>query len=210
MITRIKGKLCALSETSAYIEVDPFEYEVFIPQFVYRQLTGKLNEEISLTTIEYIDGNPQKGRLVPRLIGFLTDVEKEFFDVFCSVDGVGVKTALKAINRPARDVAIAIEEQNIKELSTLPGIGPSTAERIVAKLRKKMTRFALMVKREDGSNTSAAQSDFLSDAYEALLTLGHTSSEARQRIDNVMEQSGKKLKSVEDVLRAVYELERHD
>jgi Holliday junction DNA helicase RuvA len=209
MITKIRGKLTGLTDTVAYLDIGAFEYEVYVPQFVQRQLAGKIGEQIELKSIEYIDGNPQKGKLVPRLIGFLTDVEKDFFDVFCSVDGVGVKTALKAINRPVRDVAIAIEEQNVADLCTLPGVGQSTAERIVAKLRKKMTRFALMVKKAGETGASAEQgADLVVEAFEALLVLGHSSVEARQRIDRVMLAKGKRLKTVEDVLRAIYEDER--
>ncbi len=94
MITKITGLLVRLSSTEATLAVGAFEYEVFIPEFVRRQLQSKIGEEISLRTIEYIEGNPQKGRLTPRLIGFANDVEREFFDAICSVDGVGVKKAL--------------------------------------------------------------------------------------------------------------------
>jgi Holliday junction DNA helicase RuvA len=208
LITRIRGQLTSLSDTSAYIQVDHFEYEVFIPQFVQRQLQGQIGETVELRTIEYIDGNPQKGKLIPRLIGFISDVERDFFDVFCSVDGVGVKTALKAMNRPVRDVAIAIEEQNVTDLTTLPGIGASTAERIVAKLRKKMTRFALMVRKPGSTATEELGPDLLQESYDALVILGHSSQEARQQVDRVMSTKGKRIKTVEDVLRAIYEEER--
>ncbi len=103
---------------------------------------------MSLRTIEYIEGNPQQGRLTPRLVGFMNEAEVEFFELICSVDGVGVRKALRAIVRPVREVAAAIEEQNIEELVALPGVGPAVAERIIAKLRRKMARFALMVARD--------------------------------------------------------------
>ena len=120
MITRITGKLVALGETAAQIEAGPFHYEVLIPEFVRRQLHAKLDEEVSLQTIEFLEGNPQQGRMVPRMIGFLSQAEREFFDLICSVDGVGVKKALRAMVRPVREVATAIEDQDPKQLSTLP------------------------------------------------------------------------------------------
>jgi len=191
-----------LSATEATIAAGAFEYEVFIPEFVRRQLQSKIGEEVSLKTIEYIEGNPQKGRLTPRLIGFTNDVEREFFDAICSVDGVGVKKALRAIVRPVREVATAIEEQDVKQLSALPGIGPAVAERIVAKLRRKMAKFALMIERELPPDQST-DGDLLSEAYEALLSLGHSTADARQKIEAVAE-SGKKFKSIEDLLAEIY------
>ena len=71
-----------------------------------------------------------------------------FFELFCSVDGVGAKKALRAMVRPVKDVATLIENQDVKGLSGLPGVGPATGERIIAKLRRKMPKFALMVTAE--------------------------------------------------------------
>ena len=85
MITRITGTLSGLSETAAAIQAGHFEYEVLIPEFVRRQLQSKIGQEVSLKTIEYIDGNPQQGKLTPRLVGFMHDAEREFFQTFCQL-----------------------------------------------------------------------------------------------------------------------------
>ena len=205
MITRITGKLMSLNETEATLAVGAFDYAVLVPDFVRRQLQPLIGQEVSLKTIEYLEGNPQKGRLTPRLIGFMSDAEREFFDLICSVDGVGVKTALRAIVRPVREVARAIEEQDVDQLSALPGIGPATAERIVAKLRRKMAKFALMVATELPPDR-AVDYDVLAEGYQALVSLGHSPADARQKIDAVA-QSGKRFKSVEDLLMEVYRRE---
>ena len=141
MITRITGQLARLLDGEARIIAGAFEYQVYIPEIVRRQLQSQVDENISLSTIEYFEGNPQKGgRMTPRLVGFLHDAEREFFEMICQVDGVGVKKALGAMVRPVQDIATAIEEQDVKLLSTLPGVGPAVAERIIAKLRRKMAR----------------------------------------------------------------------
>ena len=145
MITKITGKLIALQESTLTLGVDHFEHEVLIPEFTRRHLQHELGKTVSLHTIEYLEGNPMQGRMTPRLIGFVSEVEREFFELFCSVDGVGVRKALRAMVRPVKDVATAIEEQDAKLLSSLPGIGPAMSERIVAKLRRRMPKFALMV-----------------------------------------------------------------
>lgn len=204
MITRITGKLVGLTDVCAFLQINGFEYEVLVPDLVRRQLQDKLNEEISLRTIEYLEGNPQQGRLTPRMIGFASDAEREFFQLFCSVKGVGVKKALRAMVRPVREVATAIEERDVKQLSTLPGVGAGMAETMIAALRRKMAKFALMVASDI---PESAVSDVLSDAYEALLSVGHTAQDAMSRIEAAKE-SGKKFKTVEDVLSEIYQTQR--
>lgn len=206
MITRITGKLVRLRDTDAGLEVGPFEYQVLIPELVRRQLQGRMDDTVSLWTIDYIDGNPQKGgRMTPRLIGFLHEAEREFFEMFCQVDGVGVKKALQAMVRPVQDIATAIEEQDVKGLSTLPGVGPAGAERIVAKLRRKMARFALLIGR-DTPSVDGPTRDVLQEGYEALLALGHSAGEARERIEQAA--GGGKFKTVEDLLQEIYRQNR--
>ncbi|MCA9118091.1 MAG: Holliday junction DNA helicase RuvA [Planctomycetaceae bacterium] len=204
MITKVTGRLVRLQDGAATIAVGAFEYEVFIPEFVRRQLQDQLDQEISLRTIEFFEGNPQQGRLIPRMVGFRTEAEREFFDLFCSVDGVGVKKALRAMVRPVQEVATAIEEQDVKQLSTLPGIGPAVSERVVAKLRRKMARFALLVSR-DMPEDASGDSSVIAQTAEALVSLGHTPLEARKKIEEVTgTDGGKKFKSVEDLLTAIY------
>lgn len=206
MITRITGKLVRLGEAEARIDIGAFEYEVFVPEFVRRQLQALLGDNVSLKTIEYMEGNPQQGRLTPRLVGFLSEAELEFFELVCSVDGMGVKKTLRSMVRPVREVAEAIEEQNVKELSLLPGIGPAMSERIVAKLRRRMAKFALMVAKEFPEEKTA-EKGVLGEALEALISLGFNSVEARDKIDAV--STGKtKFKTVEDVILAIYQQEK--
>jgi len=209
MRTRITGQLTELGETEATIDVGSFEYAVFVPDFVRRQLQGREGEEISLRTIEYLEGNPQKGRMTPRLIGFTSDAEREFFELVCSVDGVGVKKTLKAMVRPVRDVAEAIVERDAERLTLLPGIGPAVADRIIAKLHRKMTPFALMVGGDSAAGVSRAGRDLLGEALQALVGLGHSMSEARSKLEAVLGSGGdSSFKTVEDVLREVYRQQR--
>src|SRR6201993_5284219 len=70
--------------------------------------------------------------------------ELEFFELFCTVDKVGTRKAMKALVRPIREIANAIQRQDSKWLTTLPGIGTATAEQVIATLRRKVTRFAVL------------------------------------------------------------------
>lgn len=207
MISRISGTLSRLNGLDAYVELGGLEYHIYVPDFVRRQLQTKVGQPVSLRTVDYIEGNPQKGgRMVPRLIGFQSEAELEFFELICSVDGVGVKKALNSMVKPVKDVALAIEEQDARLLAALPGIGPAMAERIIAKLRRKMTRFALMVQRESAAEHETAN-DVVNDGHDALIALGHSSSDAREKIEQALRTQGK-FKSVDELIQAIYRNER--
>jgi Holliday junction DNA helicase RuvA len=207
MITRITGVLNRVLDDEVRVQVGALEYQVLVPEFVRRQIQTRTGQEITLHTSEYLDGNPMQGRVVPRLIGFNSEAELEFFELFCTVDKVGTKKALKALMRPVKEIADAIQRQDAKWLTTLPGIGPAGAEQIVATLRRKVTRYALLAPPGDATAETATahaiQGDVLEDAYRALLSVGHGPSEARDRLDKVL-ANGQTYKSVEDVLLAVY------
>ena len=203
MITKITGTPVVIAADTLTLAIDAFEYEVLIPEFSRRHLQNQIGKPISLHTIEYLEGNPMQGRLVPRLIGFLSSIEREFFQLFCEVDGVGVKKALRAMVRPVQEVATLIEEQDAKGLAALPGVGPATAERIIAKLRRKVPKFALLVSRETPTATDVEQ-DLLSEALEILRVLGHSEPEARRLLDDTVAKK-KTYKNVDALLHAVYE-----
>lgn len=208
MIVSISGTLSRVGEEAVAIEVPPFDYEVLVGDYTRRQLQPRQGESVRLQTLEFIDGNAaQGGRLTPRLIGFLTEPERQFFELFCSVDGVGTRKALRAMVRPVKELAVLIEQQDAKQLSALPGIGPATSERIIAKLRRKMPRFALMVDREGVGAAAEVPSTVITDTFDALLALGHSESDARSLIDEAT-ADGKKYKDSESLLTAIYQ-KRH-
>ena len=207
MITKLAGMVNRVLDEELRLQVGPVEYQVLLPEFVRRGLQSRLGQEVALHTMEYLEGNPMQGKMVPRLIGFASEVELEFFELFCTVDKVGVRKAMKALVRPIRDIADAIHRQDPKWLTSLPGIGAATAEQIVATLRRKVTKFALMAPVPTDGTQSAAPSavdgSLIEDAFQALLSVGHGPHEARELLDRVL-AAGTKLASVEDILMAIY------
>lgn len=206
MITRISGILQRVLDEEVRLLVGPLEYQVLVPEFVRRQLQAQLGRETTLAVFHYLEGNPNQGRMVPRLVGFVTEEEMDFFELFCEVDKIGVKKALKALARPPREIADAIQRQDGKWLTTLPGIGPGTAEKIVATLKRKVTRFALSGgASSEGTGGAVANipGALMEDAYQALLTVGHSPQEARSRLDKVLAEGGT-FSTVQEILLAVY------
>ena len=105
--------------------------------------------------------------------------------------------------RPVQDIARAIEQQDFKSVSTLPGIGAAMSERIVAKLRRKMGKFALIVPRDE-DNVSVVERSVVDDTYQILCSLGHSEVDARRLLDGAM-KGKRKFKDVEELLQAVYD-----
>jgi Holliday junction DNA helicase RuvA len=208
MITKIAGLVNRVLDEELRLQVGALEYQVLVPEFVRRNVQTRLGQEIALYTTEYLEGNPMQGKMVPRIIGFVSEAELEFFELFCTVDKVGVRKAMKALVRPIREIADAIQRQDPKWLTSLPGIGPATAEQIVATLRRKVTKFALMSSTvSDGATVSsrpAVDGSLIEDAYQALLSVGHSPHEARERLDRVLAVE-KKFSSVEEILLAIYQ-----
>jgi holliday junction DNA helicase RuvA len=213
VLTKVRGILQTVAEESLTLLVDPLEFEVLIPEHTRRQVQSKVGEPITLHTILYIEGGSMVSRLLPRLVGFTSAIDREFFEIFCSVDGVGAKKALRAMVRPVRELARSIQDQDVKLLATFPGIGEATAERIVAKLRRKVGKFALIVSSETATAGEVngapenAEPDVIRDTYSALLSVGHSESDARQAIDRVL-VGKKKFKSAADMIEAIYLLNR--
>ena len=202
MITRVSGTLERVEPTAVEVALGPTVHEVLVTELVRRSLQGKIGQPVVLHTLEYLEGNPTRGNLVPRLVGFLSEVEREFFELICEVDGVGVRKALRAIVRPVGEIAAAIEEQDAKSLAGLPGIGAATAERMIAKLRRRMPKFALLVAREAPAEAGGV-ADVLTETFEVLRSLGHSDTEARRLVDTLRGEK-KKPKDVQEALEAIY------
>ncbi|MEJ5277234.1 MAG: Holliday junction branch migration protein RuvA [Thermogemmata sp.] len=205
MITRMTGVLNRVLDEEVRLQVGPLEYQILVPETVRRQLQNRLGQEVTLHTLEYLEGVGSGNRFIPRLVGFHTEAELELFELFCTVEKIGIKKALKAMARPSHEIADAISRQDVSWLSTLPGVGAATAEQIVATLKRKVTRLAFTrdTAAATGDSAPRVDSQMIDDVYQALLALGHSPLEARQRLD-ILLASGKSFRSVEEALTLIY------
>lgn len=141
MICRLIGRVVAVGEHAAVIDVGNVCYEVLSPASALPDLQRLAGNEVTLFTIQYLDGNPAVGHLVPRLVGFLAESERDFFNELIKVKGLGMRKALRAMSVPANQIALAIENGDERALARLPELGKRTATHVIAQLRGKVGRF---------------------------------------------------------------------
>jgi Holliday junction DNA helicase RuvA len=144
------------------------------------------------------------GHLTPKLVGFLDPLDREFFETFTKVPGVGFMRALKCLIRPLNEIALAIERGDTELLKKLPYIGTKTAERIVTDLRGKMAKFALAPANQPLSVETESVSELKMEAIQVLEQLEYSRSEAQRMATEILARF-KNLKSIDEFLRKVFE-----
>ena len=204
MISYINGKIKRKTEECLFIDVNGIVYEVLIPKAVMNVLENNLfpDGNIELVTYHYLHVEPSRSK--PILIGFLNEVEREFFEQFITVSGVGPKAAVRALSEPISVIAEAIDTANLTLLKTLSGIGEQRAREIVAKLQGKVGKFCLIQDRiEQKVKGQQVKEDIQEEAMAVLLQLQYKKSEANEMIKKAI-GANPKLQTAEEILNQVY------
>lgn len=141
MIVYLEGSLFKLEEDRAVVLTNQVGYEVMLPVLVATRLQDKSKGDMVAFHIYYYQTERQPK---PTLIGFLDETDKDFFQHFISVEDIGPMKAVKALTMPVGEIALAIENDDLKALSRLKGIGARTAQKMVATLKGKVTGFISM------------------------------------------------------------------
>lgn len=210
MITEITGEVLyeRILRNSILLKAGPVCFEILVPSGIASRLRHTAESErrnpLTIFTIYYIDGGLGGGHLNPRLIGFLDPLDREFFEAFTTVPGVGFIRALKCLVRPINEIAQAIERGDAAFLKELPFIGAKTAERIVTELRGRMAKFALASRVEPLSIEKESDVELRAEASQVLEQLEYSHTEAQRMIEGIFARH-KGLKNVEDFLRKVFE-----
>ncbi len=199
MIARIAGQLEAVEQDRAVVSAGPVAYEVMVAPVAADRLRPEVGRRVTLHTLEYLDGNPAYGQMVPRLIGFLTETEKRFFLRYVSVQGIGIAKGLRSLVAPVGEIARAIEARDVARLADLPGLGRRTAEKIIAELCGKLDEFALAA----GGARAEEQPESKREAVAVLVELGLARPEAAERVDAAFERLGAEA-TVEDLVREAF------
>lgn len=206
MISSIKGILVQKKELSLIIEIGGFRYDVLVPMSVLNELKDKKEgDEIELITFHYYALDPSKG--IPMLIGFTNEVEKEFFEKFITVSGIGPKAAVKALNRPISEIARAIDSSDLEFLKKLPRIGEQKAKEIIAKLQGKVGKYGLMQDSFDPSDMGKSKKDVQEEAIQILIQLQYRKQEAQEMVKKAMDRDPG-ISTSEELLNEVYRQRR--
>jgi Holliday junction DNA helicase RuvA len=202
LISKIKGKISEIGPDRAFIDVDGLTYEIMLPSGLLDKFRQKADElPVELYTIYYIEGS-NVGNQYPRLVGFADPVQRDFFTMLTNVSGLGVKKALRSLVLPINIIARAIESEDVRRLTDLPGIGPRMADKIIAELKGRVAKFALM--RDDQPlATPARRPDFTSEVMEVLKQLQYKPAEIKMVIERAL-ATGKHFKSSEEMLQQIF------
>jgi holliday junction DNA helicase RuvA len=200
MITKVLGHLNKLLDDRIRLQVGAIEYELLVSEATKANLQARLGQEVTLHTRHYLEAGAMQSAIHPRLIGFETEHELDFFDLICTVDKIGVRKALKALCRPVQEIASAIQRSDIKTLSKLPGIGATTAEKIVSTLQKKVLPFS---SEGAGVTTGSITDPILNELISTLMRLGLSQYEARSRVDALI-ASGQRFATIEEAMIVAY------
>jgi Holliday junction DNA helicase RuvA len=199
MIGYLEGKLLQRDEERILLLANQVGYEVMLPVVVMEAIKGKaVGESLSLYIFYYQTERQPK----PVLIGFNLEAEREFFQLFISVEAIGPLKAVKALNLPVRQIARAIEERDVATLKNLRGIGERTARKIIATLEGKMGKFALI--RTSGEAAAAVGEDFQQQVVEVLISqLGYGRADARTMVVAAMKRN-RAIATPEELFEEVY------
>lgn len=202
MISQISGRIAQRTASGLLIDVQGLCYEVLVPAAILQALDGQsvADGTIRLYTFHYHHVEPS--RATPMLIGFTHEVEREFFERFITVSGVGPKAALRAISQPIPLIARAIDEGDLEFLRRLPGIGPQRAKEIVAKLQGKVGKYGLL-QMTAAPAPVGDEADAAAEALAILLQLQYKPSEAKVMVQQARQRLPAAA-TAEELLNEVY------
>jgi len=208
VIQKICGKIDSVGDDTVTLELGGIFYEILIPSGLAEPLKHQAREDhpVTLYTYYYIESSANASSLFPRLVGFTVPTDREFFKLFTTVSGIGVRKALKCLTMPVRDIARSIENRDTSLLKKLPGIGPRMAEKIVAELSGKATRFALSRSDRPLSIPEKKKVDFEEEIYDVLSQLGYKPAEIDHMLKKALEVKPD-VTSTEEMMALIFSLE---
>ncbi|HEX9918909.1 MAG TPA: Holliday junction branch migration protein RuvA [Pyrinomonadaceae bacterium] len=198
MIAHLSGKLIDRHATSVVLDVNGVGYEVTIPVTTFYELE-EAGQNVSLRIYTHVREDALQ------LFGFKTLRERELFQLLISVSGIGPKSAVAMLSgMNADEIITAIRQNNLARLTSIPGLGKKTAERLVIELRDKMANLSspaldAAVAAQEAAGAGGSEDALREDALSALVNLGYQRAAAEKAVANATQEGGDL--SVEVILR---------
>jgi len=191
MIAHLKGQLTYKSPEYTIVDVSGVGYQVFTPLSTYYALPDP-GQTVSLRVHTRVREDELK------LFGFLTEEEQTIFQKLITINKVGPKLALGILSgmSPA-DLISTIMNNDAARLSTIPGVGKKTAERLTLELKDKLADLALEMEHHP---EAAPKQGYYDDALSALVNLGYKKPEAEKALKTICNQNGKDA-SLEELIK---------
>jgi Holliday junction DNA helicase RuvA len=191
MIAYLKGILAEKSPTRALIDVHGVGYDVLIPVSSYDRLP-KVGDEAKVYTHLHVREDAHL------LFGFATLEEKELFLLLISVSGIGPKSAIGIISSVhPKDFRQAILTENLAMITSLPGVGKKTAQRLVIELKEKIARQFTA----ESVSVSTVAPDLTEEAVMALVSLGYGKNVAEKAVARALREPSERTLSLQELIK---------
>ena len=176
MLARLTGTLNEKSAGQLIVDVGGVGYEVFIPFSTYYEL-GEVGEKVTLRIYTHVRENELS------LYGFLTQREKDLFGLLIQISGIGPKLGVIVLSGlPADELVEAVLAGDLVRLTSIPGVGKKTAERMVLELKEKLDKLIPDRSAEESGRLSGGVSG---DVVSALVNLGYQRAGAEKAVREV-------------------------
>lgn len=194
MIGRITGRLLEISENLALVDVAGIAYEVLVSARAREALPGP-GGETTLHTHFVVREDAQL------LYGFVSAVERDLFRSYIRINGIGPRLGLAIVSSiTMRDLAVAVQANDVSALTRVPGVGKKTAERLLVEMRGKLPALPAL---EPAAVLDPGASE---EAERALVALGYKPGEAARVVASVvgeLEEAGTTAEVVRAALKRI-------
>jgi Holliday junction DNA helicase RuvA len=202
MIAYLAGKLLEKQANTVIVDVGGVGYEVTIPLSTFYEI-GEVGDAIELRIYTHVREDALQ------LFGFKSEREKQLYLKLISVQGIGAKSGITMLSGMSADeIIVAVRTDNLARLTSIPGVGRKTAERMVIELRDKLNDLSSTSTQQEltaaagGANLPADA--VYEDALSALTNLGYQRNAAEKALKQAV-QEGTEI-SVQKLLRRSLQL----
>ncbi len=177
MIAYLSGTLFSKNPQSLVVDINGVGYQIFIPLSTFYQLPDEM-EKVSLHVYTHVREDTLQ------LFGFQTTMEKEIFLLLISVSGIGPKVALNILSGMGfEELLSAIVRADSEKISSIPGVGKKTSQRIILELKEKASKLAGGIEVALEQKVEIRDKEIYEDALSALINLGYPSKPAKRAIE---------------------------